>query len=586
MSSTKTTADKKASAAKAAAGAQQRYNEGVKAKAAGADKPSSSDALSNPMYFENIHPASVRVALGKDKKLYVSFEPTGGVTKSGNQRQNNTDPYLPEMLIGANSRISAEGNAGTTYDNNTKIFMRAGATFNLSLRVGTTASGVGGAELEARQKKALKWIFDVECAILGKLFDLNLPDWEGPIKEAKEIAKRTLWTKIKDEKGKILADEIALERLLESKSAVAAAANKMIDDFARQEFIKLPMKKNMQCAPIYDEARAVVGYTELYAHRKVYGYIEGRYSDSNPNKTQNGTAVSVLPSTFENWDAIVRDMRSIDRVYQYPFRLFDGGKEKDYQEATYYTETIHPVTGERTKTAMKIRDPFWNPLLENKKGEKIDTLAVCQIQFRIKRAKQSGNSNYGIKVSYNPMVRVIRQEKRPFSDFDYQPSYATGMLADEPSEDGEIVHVVPPPVHAVESAVSVPAPQDGSANEKEPEKEEEEEAAVQEGGDDGGAENDGEQEGIEGDDAQQDGAEGQVEEEDGEAEQQPAGDDESEHLADDEEEAALIAREQEAERLAAEEAERQAAAAKAKSTAVKRKPTTALASSAKKTRDQ
>jgi hypothetical protein len=585
MSATKTTVDKKAGAAKAAsaaAGAQQRYNESAKAKsaAASAGKPSSGDALSNPMYFENIDPSSVKVAIGKDKKLYVSFEPVGGATKSGNQRQNNTDPYLCEMLVGANSRLSVEGNAGTTYDDNTKIFTRTGATYNISLRIGTTASGVGGAELEARQKKALKWIFEVECAILGKLFDLNLPEWEGPIKEAKDVAKRTLWTKIKDEKGKMVPDEIALERLLESKSAAAATANKLIDDFARQEFIKLPMKKNIQCKPIYDDARAIIGYTELYAHRKVYAFIEGRYSEGNPNKLANGPAVSVLPSTFDNWDAIMREMRAIDRVYQYPFRLMNGGKEVDYQEATYYTETIHPVTGERTKTAMKIRDPCWNPLLENKKGEKLDTLAVCQIQFRIKRAKQSGNSNYGIKVSYNPMVRVICQEKRPFSDFDYAPTYATGMLQDDPSEDGEVVHVPTQRPAAAESEAPV---QDGAAEEQQEEEEaaqEEQQEAVPEeaAAEEAGVEEDGAAEEQAAADDQADGGDG--EEKAGEDEQ-----DEADQLMAEEEEAALeaerAAAEQEAARLAAEEAERQA---KAKVAGVKRKPA-APTPAAKKTRE-
>ena len=439
MSHKMTTSNKSAAAVKAAnaaAAAQQRFEN----KKAGSAAVPSNDLLNNPMYFMNIPPESVRVWVGaKDNKINVAFDGAGTARTSGNQARNTSSPYLPAMLVGAGSRMAGEGNVGVIYDEAKRAaYTRKGCTYNLTLRVGTTASGQGGDALQKRQEAALKWIFDVECAIMGKIFDLNLPEWVDPIQEARANACRELWRELKDAKGEPLADQLALQKLIASTSATGKAAAKQVEELARKLFVEVTYKqkkKGVQCAPIYDEdGRTVQGYMQLYAHRKCYGFIEGKW-ETSAFREDHGPSLQVLASTRENWSKILQEMKAIDRVYQVACKPLFRGQALRTPTITVYEETIHPVTAERTLSAVKVRDPFWNPLLESEKGVKLDTLALCQITFRVKRGKSK--DDYGVKVDYKPDIHISVQEKRPINELNYTADYQEGLFHDDSDDEGE-----------------------------------------------------------------------------------------------------------------------------------------------------
>lgn len=430
-------------AAANAAAAQQRFVASKSGVGEAGTSSNTKDLKNNPMYFRNIDPNSVRVEVGKkDQNLHISFEAAGGARKSGNQQKNSTSPYLPAMLVAAMSRLCKEGNLGVEYDIVKKqAYVRRTAVFSLVLRMGTTESGYGGDEQEAEAEAALKWIFEVECAILRKLYDLNLPDWADPCALARTSACADLWRDIKDAKNAPLPDQEALERLIATDTPAGKKAAARVNDRARDLFVQTTYKqkkKNVQCAPDIDaETGKVIGHLPLFANRKCYKFIDGKY-EVTAHKDSNGPSLQELATTRENWSEIQRRMKAIDREYQPAVKLHVRNQLQRCPTMTIYDEVVNPVTAERTLVPIEVRDPFWNPLLETGKGTKLDSLVRAQISFRIKRGKS--NNDYGIKVDYKPEIHLVHQEPRPTSDIGVNEEDDVGLYQDPPSDDeGETV---------------------------------------------------------------------------------------------------------------------------------------------------
>lgn len=570
--------NKSTAAQQAAAKAQQAQARLAQAKngKAAAATPNNVALLENPMYFANLDPSSVMVREDKKKggKLYVEFNTGANGRASGNTRKNSTAPYLADMLLSASSRCAGEGNVGVKYEKGE--FTRGSCKYSLSLRVGTTADGAGGDELLERQEACLKWVFDVACAAMGKVFDMKPKGWEAPIDNARADARRDLWRSIKGADGKPLEDEVALEALIASETAAGKAAATRVEAAAREAFIKQAIKnKRMPCAPIYHEQQRtqVIGRNDLHAHGKVYGYIQ--WVENHPHRTSTGPLLSELTSSIENWAAIKAQMEQIGRVYQYAYRLIPDIKANMRPMVKVLMDELDPVTAERIKVLREIQDPFWNPLLETPKGRKLDSLVAMQITFTIKRG--TDNSGFGVGVQYQREIRVVHQQPRPIEQPEYAPSYGTGLFRenaddddDAAPEEGEVVAAAFEPAVAVAKDEGEPA---DAANEAGGDAEEDQEGQESYADEDAAAA------------AEEEQPQDEVAEEDGEqAEENEVGDADAEEDgdadADEEAEAARLAAEEEAARLAAEEAER---ASKAK--AAKRKTAPAGKAAAAATAD-
>lgn len=541
---------KSAAVQKAAANAQQAQ---VRLQSGKAAAPSN-NLLENPMYFLNLAPASVLVKTDKKNKskLHVEFDIGGANRSSGNRASNTTAVHLCEQLVSAGSRCAGEGNVGVKHKGGE--FERGGAKFGISFRVGTTASNLGGEELLAKQRASHKWVFDVACVALGRVYDLKLEDWKSPIEEARNEALRDLWRDMKDESGKPLGSDVDLQALIESSSPAGKQAAKRVEAHARDMFIKIAIKNgNMPCAPIYDDARKnIVGYTDLHTHGTVYKYSQ--WSENHPHRKASGPSIAELPSTIENWGEIQREMAKIGREYTEAYHLFHNKVEKPRKKVDVLMEVIDPVTCTRVMEVRQIGDPWWNPLLQTEGGRKVDTLVLCQITFGIKRGLN--NAGYGVKVRYHRNIRMIAQEPRPIDMPEYTSEFQTGFVEDEPEQP-------PQAAEAEDGEVSgeQQQPQAADGDEGQPPAAEEDSEGQQPA--------DGDQQ-PEADEEEQD--QPTVDEE----ETQPVADDDDAQPDDGnvsgEEDAADLAA-QEAELLAAEEAARLAAeaAAKAKTAATKRK---------------
>jgi hypothetical protein len=552
-SSTKTKSAAVQKAAQAAQAAQARANQAAKPKSA-------RNALEDlPMYFRNLDPSMATVEVDKKdkKKLNVRFNIGGSGRSSGNQSSNTTKPYLCQQLVAASSKCSGEGNVGTKHKGGE--FYRTDATYGLSFRVGLTASGAGGDELLELQRASHKWVFDTACTLMGKVYDLKLEDWKGPVSAARNDACMALWRDIKDEHGQPLGSDVDLQALIETSTPAGKAAAKRVEAAARDAFVKTAIKKgNIPCAPIYDEKdkKTIVGYTDLYTHGRVYKFKT--WSENHVHRKASGPLITELPSTLENWAEIQRQMGDVDREYSYAYELYDGAEEKAYDMVDILMETINPATGQRVMQTKRIRNPFSNPLLETKRGVKLDTLVLPQIIFGIKRGLT--DTEYGIKVRYERKLRMTVQEKRPLDLPEFAPVYATSFVEDDEDEEQQQQQ---PPAAVPAPPVQEPAePEDGEVSLAEVPASQPFVAAA-----------DDEENQPADDDAQAT--------EDMEEQTVPVaggGDD-------DDDEAARLAAE-EAERLAAEEAERQAAAAKAKATPKRKAPSavTATASDEKRAR--
>jgi hypothetical protein len=551
-SSSKTKSAAVQKAAQAAQAAQARVNQAAKPK-------SGRSALEDlPMYFLNLDPSTACVEVDKKdkKKLNVRFNIGGSGRSSGNQSSNTTKPYLCQQLVAASSKCSGEGNVGTKHKGGE--FYRADATYGLSFRVGLTASGAGGEELLELQRASHKWVFDVACVLMGKVYDLKLEHWKGPVSAARNEACMALWRDIKDEHGQPLGSDVDLQALIETSTPTGKAAAKRVEAAARDVFVKTAIKKgNIPCAPIYDEKdkKTIVGYTDLYTHGRVYKFTA--WSENHVHRKATGPLITELPSTLENWAEIQRQMGDVGREYSYAYELYDGADEKAYDMVDILMETINPATGQRVMQTKRIRNPYSNPLLETKRGVKLDTLVLPQIIFGIKRGLT--DTEYGIKVRYDRKLRMTVQEKRPIDLPEFTPAYATSFVEDDEDEEQ------PPQPQQQQPAAAVPAPPV-------------QEAAEPEDGEVSFAEVPAGQPFVAADEDNQPVDDDAQETEDMEEQTVPdAGDDDdAERLA-----------AEEAERLAAEEAERLAAAAAAKTKAApKRKGPPAAAATAATASDE
>lgn len=458
MSSSKAKSAAVQKAAQAAQAAQARVSQ--------AGKPSGGRGQleDNPMYFANLDPSTATVKIDKkNKKLNVEFN-IGGGRSSGNQSSNTTKPYLCEQLVAAGSKCSGEGNVGVKHKGGE--FHRTDATFGLYFRIGLPASGSGGDELLEKQRASHKWVFDVACVLLGKVYDLKLDDWKGPITAAYNDACLALWRDIKDADGQPLNSDVDLQALIETSTPAGKAAAKRVEAAARESFIKTAVKKgNMPCAPIYDEQRKtqIVGHTDLYTHGRVYKFKT--WNENHPHRKATGPLLADLPSTIENWAEIQRQMGDIDREYSYAYTLWYNGEEKKYSTVSVRMETIDPASGQRVMQTKKIRDPFADPLLQLKDGTKLDSLVLPQIIFGIKRGLD--DTGYGIKVRYERKLRLTVQEKRPDELPEYVPTYGTGFVEEE--DDEEPAAAAAPPVK--ESAYATKEPAQPAKEPAEPAKE-------------------------------------------------------------------------------------------------------------------
>lgn len=550
MSNSKPTSNKSAAVQKAAANAQQaqaRLQSG-KAGAAAAAAPSN-NLLENPMYFLNLAPSSVNVKTDKKNKskLHVEFDIGGANRSSGNRSSNTTKVHLCEQLVSAGSRCAGEGNVGVKHKGGE--FTRGDAKFGISFKVGSTASNLGGEELLNKQRASHKWVFDVACVALGRVYDLKLEDWKGPIDEARNEALRDLWRDMKDESGQPLRSDVDLQALIESSTPAGKQAAKRVEAHARDMFIKIAVKNdNMPCAPIYDDARKnIIGHKDLHTHGSVYKYTQ--WSENHPHRKATGPSIGDLPSTQENWGEIRSEMTKIGREYTEAYHLFHNKIEKPRKKIDVLVEVIDPVTCERVMEKCQIGDPFWNPLLQTEGGRKVDTLVLPQIVFGIKRGLN--NAGYGVKVRYDRNIRMIAQEPRPIDMPEYTSEFQTGFVEDEPEqkevEDGEVVGADEemPPLE------SVPPPPQAADEDQPAADEEDEQQAIADG------------------EEAEDQPPAEEDEQPAADEDEPQPDDDGGDDAPADEDLAA----QEAELLAAEEAARLAAeaAAKAKSAAAKRK---------------
>lgn len=551
--STTTNNTKSAAVQKAAQAAQQAQ---ARLQQSQVKKPATNALLENPMYFANLDPASVVVKVDKKNKgkFIVEFNIGAAGRSSGNAQKNTTKPRLCVQLVSASSRCAGEGNLGAKHSNGE--FTRGDAKFNISFRVGSTAGEFGGEELLEEQRKCHKWVFDVACAILGRVYDLKQDDWMSAINSARADARRDLWRDIKNEQGKPLGSDMELQELIETDSAIGKAAAKRVEAAGREAFIRAAVKNgNMPCAPLYDEVRKSVqtGRADLHTHGKVYGY--GTWSDNHAHRNAKGPLLTDTPSTIEKWGEIQSQMALIDRHYQYAYRLFQNGQEKHRDLVEIQVEAIDETTGRRVKTKQRIQDPFWNLLLQTKGGQKVDTLVLPQIFFGVKRG--TNDAGYGVKVGYERIIHMVAQQERPMDMPEFVPDYATGFVEDAPTtepaaalEEGEV------PVVAEE----VPAAEgDGDNQDEAPVADEEAPVAEEE---DGPAEEE-EQQPVD-EDATVEATPADDEEEEAAAEDAPV---EEEQEQDDEAENDRLAAEQEAARLVAEEEARVAAAAAAKAKA-------------------
>ena len=389
----------------------------------------------NPMYFANLPPNTVRVTVDRNdkKKFNVEFATAGGTRAPGNHMKNTSNPFLCEMLVSAASKACGEGNVGLKHKGGE--FHRSDATYSMTFRVGTTASGLGGEELLEKQRQALVWVYEVSRAILGCMYDLNPEDWKGPIQSAKREAMLYLWRDILDGDGNKLTSDIELEQFIETKTEAAKKAAKRVDEQAREIFINLAVKKgNMPCAPIYDEVKKtqIIGRQDLWTHGRVYQWRN--YSKDHPARMMTGPLLSQLPSNMANWPETCDQMTAIDRTYSYAYELFSGEQEYPYRMVETLVNAIDERTGAKIKVKKMIRDPFHDPLLETKYGVKVDTLVRPQITFAVKRGLT--DVDYGVKVRYGRKIQMVAQEKRPLDVPEYNPDYQTGfVLDDEPPAD-------------------------------------------------------------------------------------------------------------------------------------------------------